>query len=81
MCIETENDVCFDEEFFNYAVKKYGKELMNRVFFFVDNRNVIGKGRALMNRHNFALNTVELQTYRFSYLLSVTMGLLCLEKA
>jgi hypothetical protein len=43
LCIDTENDVCFDEEFFTYAVKKYGQELSKRVFFFIDNRNVIGK--------------------------------------
>lgn len=44
LCIQTENDVCFDEEFFKFAVRKYGGKLSRRVFFFVDNRNVIGKG-------------------------------------
>ena len=41
--LESENDVQFDEEFYNYLCKTYGRELRERVFFFVDNRNVIGK--------------------------------------
>ena len=33
----------FDEEFYKYLCKTYGAGLRERVFFFVDNRNVIGK--------------------------------------
>ena len=33
----------FDEEFYKFLVKTYGAALREKVFFFVDNRNVIGK--------------------------------------
>ena len=41
--IDSDNDVQFDEEFYNFLCKTYGSSLRERVFFFVDNRNVIGK--------------------------------------
>eukprot|EP00928_Gymnodinium_smaydae_P100356 TRINITY_DN9823_c2_g4_i1.p1 TRINITY_DN9823_c2_g4~~TRINITY_DN9823_c2_g4_i1.p1 ORF type:complete len:2328 (+),score=476.05 TRINITY_DN9823_c2_g4_i1:208-6984(+) len=41
--LESGNDVQFDEEFYNFLCKTYGEALRERVFFFVDNRNVIGK--------------------------------------
>lgn len=42
-CIRTGNDVQYDEEFYKFLCKTYGKNLRDRIFFFVDNRNVIGK--------------------------------------
>ena len=43
LCINSDYDVRFDEEFFKFLVKTYGVSLREKVFFFVDNRNVIGK--------------------------------------
>jgi hypothetical protein len=43
LCINSDNDVQFDEEFYKHMCKKYGADLRDRIFFFVDNRNVIGK--------------------------------------
>lgn len=47
-CISSENDVQYDEEFYKHMCKKYGSKLREKIFFFVDNRNVIGKGRVLL---------------------------------
>jgi hypothetical protein len=41
--VDSDNDVCFDEEFYHNLCKTYGAALRSKVFFFVDNRNVIGK--------------------------------------
>ena len=41
--MDSDNDVQFDEEFYKHLCKTYGAALRERVFFFVDNRNVIGK--------------------------------------
>lgn len=43
LCIKTGNDVQYDEEFYKHLCKTYGANLRNHIFFFVDNRNVIGK--------------------------------------
>jgi hypothetical protein len=43
LSVNSDNDVQFDEEFYKFLVKTYGVELRHKVFFFVDNRNVIGK--------------------------------------
>uniref|UniRef100_A0A7S4AAQ7 Uncharacterized protein n=1 Tax=Pseudo-nitzschia australis TaxID=44445 RepID=A0A7S4AAQ7_9STRA len=43
LCIKTGNDVQYDEEFYKHLCKTYGPDLRNHIFFFVDNRNVIGK--------------------------------------
>jgi hypothetical protein len=43
LCMSTENDVPYDEEFYKHLCKTYGEDLRDRIFFFVDNRNVIGK--------------------------------------
>lgn len=43
LCLNSENDVQYDEEFYKHMCKLYGADLRNRIFFFVDNRNVIGK--------------------------------------
>jgi len=43
LSMTSDNDVQFDEEFFKHLCKTYGKSLRERIFFFVDNRNVIGK--------------------------------------
>jgi len=43
LSMSSENDMPFDDEFYNFACKAYGKNLRDRIFFFVDNRNVIGK--------------------------------------
>jgi hypothetical protein len=44
LCVNSDNDVQYDEEFYKYLCKTYGKSLREKIFFFVDNRNVIGKG-------------------------------------
>ena len=41
--VDSDTDVQFDEEFFKYLCATHGAALRERVFFFVDNRNVIGK--------------------------------------
>jgi hypothetical protein len=41
--LNSDNDVQFDEEFYKYLCKQYGAQLREKVFFFIDNRNVIGK--------------------------------------
>ncbi|CAE8670279.1 unnamed protein product [Polarella glacialis] len=41
--LNSDNDVQFDEEFYKYLCKSYGAKLREKVFFFIDNRNVIGK--------------------------------------
>ena len=43
LCIKTGNDIPYDEELYKFLFKTYGENLRDRVFFFVDNRNVIGK--------------------------------------
>jgi hypothetical protein len=43
LCCSTSTDVPFDEEFYKYLVTEYQERLPEVVFFFVDNRNVIGK--------------------------------------
>jgi len=43
LAMHSDNDVQFDEEFFKHMCKVYGASLRERIFFFVDNRNVIGK--------------------------------------
>jgi hypothetical protein len=43
LCLNSNNDVQFDEEFYKFLCKTYGANLREKVFFFVDNRNVIGK--------------------------------------
>mmetsp|Transcript_51013 Transcript_51013/g.100982 ORF Transcript_51013/g.100982 Transcript_51013/m.100982 type:complete len:1121 (-) Transcript_51013:405-3767(-) len=43
LCVESDSDVPFDEEFYKYMCEKHGKRLRDKLFFFVDNRNVIGK--------------------------------------
>lgn len=43
LCIKSKNDVTFDEEFYRDLCKSYGADLRHKIFFFVDNRNYIGK--------------------------------------
>jgi len=43
LCCKTSTDLPFDEEFYKFLVNEYGSSLPDVVFFFVDNRNVIGK--------------------------------------
>ena len=43
LCMDSDTDVQFDEEFYKHLCQLYGAELREKVFFFVDNRNVIGK--------------------------------------
>ena len=43
LCIKTKNDVTFDEEFYKFLCHTYGAKLREKVFFFIDNRNYIGK--------------------------------------
>ena len=43
LSINSENDVRYDEEFYKRLCNTYGDGLRDRIFFFIDNRNVIGK--------------------------------------
>uniref|UniRef100_A0A7S1C0Z4 Uncharacterized protein n=1 Tax=Corethron hystrix TaxID=216773 RepID=A0A7S1C0Z4_9STRA len=43
LCMKTGNDIQYDEEFYKHLCNEYAAELRQRIFFFVDNRNVIGK--------------------------------------
>ena len=43
LSVNSDNDVQFDEEFYKFLCKTYGAAARDKVFFFVDNRNVIGK--------------------------------------
>jgi hypothetical protein len=43
LSVASENDQLFDTEFYKHACKAHGKDLPDRIFFFVDNRNVIGR--------------------------------------
>lgn len=43
LCIKSQNDVNFDEENYKYLCRSYGEKLREKVFFFIDNRNYIGK--------------------------------------
>ncbi len=43
LSISSENDVQYNEEFYRNGCKVHGKSLREVTFFFVDNRNVIGK--------------------------------------
>lgn len=44
LCVNSDNDVQYDEEFYKYLCQTYGAGMREKIFFFVDNRNVIGKG-------------------------------------
>jgi hypothetical protein len=56
LSVNSDNDVQFDEEFYKFLAKTYGEHARNKVFFFVDNRNVIGKDIPfqLVFQHRFA---------------------------
>jgi len=43
LAFASDNDVQFDEEFYKSLCASHGHKLRDAVFFFVDNRNVIGK--------------------------------------
>ena len=43
LSMNSDNDVRYDEEFYKRLCNTYGERLRDRIFFFVDNRNVIGK--------------------------------------
>jgi hypothetical protein len=43
LCIQSENDAQYDEEFYNHMCNTYDAGMRDKIFFFVDNRNVIGK--------------------------------------
>lgn len=45
LSVASETDVGYDEEFYNHMCKVYpdGRTLRDKIFFFVDNRNVVGK--------------------------------------
>jgi len=43
LCIKSKNDVTYDEEFYKFLCRSYGTKLREKVFFFIDNRNFIGK--------------------------------------
>ena len=41
--IASDGDVQFDEEFYKHLQRTHGAALREKLFFFIDNRNVIGK--------------------------------------
>jgi len=41
--LNSNTDVQYDQEFYKYLCQNYGADLRSKVFFLVDNRNVIGK--------------------------------------
>ena len=41
--MDSDTDVPFDEEFYMHMCITYGSRLREKIFFFIDNRNVIGK--------------------------------------
>ena len=43
LSLTDDSDVVFDEEFYNMMCNAHGAALRDKIFFFVDNRNVIGK--------------------------------------
>ena len=43
LSLTSESDVQFDEEFYKHLCKTHGARLREKIFFFIDNRNVIGK--------------------------------------
>lgn len=43
LCLDSENDTPYDAEFFKFMHNRYGADWRDAVFFFIDNRNVIGK--------------------------------------
>ena len=45
-------DVPFDEEFYNHMCATHGAALRDKIFFFVDNRNVIGKDVPFQRVHH-----------------------------
>lgn len=66
--MDSDNDVLYDEEFYRYLCNQYGANLRDRVFFFVDNRNVIGKGECsycLMSPQCFLAVTSNICLYFF----------------
>ena len=43
LSLTDDSDVVFDEEFYNMMCNAHGAAMRDKIFFFVDNRNVIGK--------------------------------------
>ena len=66
LCIRTNNDVAFDEEFYKHLCRTYGSSLSSKVFFFVDNRNYIGKTSApnCLHKFKYSVLTAVLSFFR-----------------
>lgn len=76
--MDSDNDVLYDEEFYRYLCNQYGANLRDRVFFFVDNRNVIGKGECSychMSPQCFLAVTSNICLSFFWFRRSVSIGL------
>ncbi len=43
LAVDSDGDVQFDEEFYGHLQQRHGATLREKLFFFLDNRNVIGK--------------------------------------
>lgn len=41
--VENENDIPYDDEFYKYLTSKYHDNVSDKIFYYIDNRNVIGK--------------------------------------
>ena len=41
--MDCDTDVQYDEEFYKSGCQKYGLSIREKIFFFIDNRNVSGK--------------------------------------
>lgn len=61
LCIRTNNDVAFDEEFYKHLCRTYAASLSSKVFFFVDNRNYIGKTPAprCLDKHSILTSALS----------------------
>ena len=67
LCIASENDVQYDEEFYKHMCKKYGRRLREKIFFFVDNRNVIGKGKQHLRELTRLILILSQKTYHSNW--------------
>ena len=87
LCIRTNNDVAFDEEFYKHLCRTYGASLSAKIFFFVDNRNYIGMRSKCLSFSAFYsscslfLSTLKAKIFRTNLDTSDSSTFPCLLKA
>lgn len=88
LCIRTNNDVAFDEEFYKHLCRTYGASLSAKIFFFVDNRNYIGMMRskclsfsAFYSSCSLFLSTLKAKIFRTNLDTNDSSTFPCLLKA